>query len=82
LFDTVVYVDDLAARMKFDGFPNIIVDPPLAFGRPVVEAGHVPTETLAAAFLAEGDVNAVADWYKTDAASVTQALAFEQRLAA
>jgi len=82
LFDTVVYVDDLAARMKFDGFPNIIVDPRLAFGRPVVEVGHVPTETLAAAFLAEGDVNAVADWYKTDAASVTQALAFEQRLAA
>lgn len=82
LFDTVVYVDDLAAHMKFDGLPNIIVDPRLAFGRPVVEAGHVPTETLAAAFLAEGDVNAVADWYKTDAASVTQALAFEQRLAA
>lgn len=83
LFDTVVYVDDIAARLKpFAEFPNVIIDPRLALGRPVVEPGYVPTETLAAAFLAEGDVDAVADWYGTDRESVTQAVAFEQRLAA
>jgi uncharacterized protein (DUF433 family) len=83
LFDTVVYIDDIAARLKpFDEFPNVIVDPRFALGRPVVESGYVPTDTLAAAFLAEGDIDGVAEWYGTDRDSVTQAVAFEQRLAA
>jgi uncharacterized protein (DUF433 family) len=83
LFDTVVYIDDIAARLRpFDEFPNIIIDPRFALGRPVVESGYIPTETLAEAFLAEGDIEAVAEWYGTDRDSVTQAVAFEQRLAA
>lgn len=83
LFDTVVYVDDTAARLNpFDEFPNVIVDPRFALGRPVVEPGYVPTETLAAAFLAEGDLEEVAVTYGTESKSVTQAVAFEQRLAA
>lgn len=82
LFETVVYVDDIATSMK--PFPElgVIIDPSFALGRPVVERGHVPTDTLAAAFLAEGDVDAIADWYGTDRDSVLQAVAFEQRLAA
>jgi uncharacterized protein (DUF433 family) len=83
LFDTVVYVDDIAARLKpFDEFPNVIIDPRFALGRPVVKSGYVPTDTLAAAFLADGDIDDVAEWYGTDRQSVTQAIAFEQRLAA
>ena len=83
LFASVVYVDDLAVRMKpFPEFSSIIIDPRLALGRPVVDPGYVPTDTLAAAYLAEGDVEAVADWYGTTPAAVTQALGFEQRLAA
>ena len=82
LFDTVIYVNDIAARLMFPDLPNVIIDPKFAFGRPVVRVGHVPTETLAAAFIAEGDIEAVAGWFGTDSASVTQAVAFEQRLAA
>lgn len=83
LFDTVVYIDDAVGGLKpFPELSKIIIDPRYAFGRPVTEHGHVPTETLAAAFLAEGDVDAVAGWYGTDRESVTQAVAFEQRLAA
>ena len=83
LFDSVVYVDDLAVRMNpFAEFPAIVVDPRYAFGRPVVQPGYVPTATLAAAFRAEGDVDELADWYGVDAAAVTQAVGFEQRLAA
>jgi uncharacterized protein (DUF433 family) len=83
LFKSVVYVDDLAVRMNpFPEFPNVVVDPRFALGRPIVEPGHVPTDTLAAAYLAEGDVDAVAEWYGTDPAAVTQAVGFEQRLAA
>lgn len=82
LFDTVIYVDDLAAQMKFEEFPSIVVDPRFALGRPIVLPGHIPTETLAAAFLAEGDVDAVADWFGTEPSAVTQAIGFQQRLAA
>lgn len=83
LFDTVIYIDDIAARLTpFSEFPNVVVDPRLALGRPVVEPGHVPTDTLSAAYLAEGDIDTVAEWYGTDRDGVTQAVAFEQRLAA
>lgn len=83
LFDTVVYIDDIAARLHpFSELPNVFIDPLVALGRPVVSTGFIPTETLAAAFLAEGDVDVVADWFRTDRASVAQAIAFEQRLAA
>ena len=83
LFESVIYVDDLAVRMRpFREFPAVIVDPRFALGRPVAEPGFIPTSTLAAAYLAEGDVDAVAEWYGTDPAAVTQAVGFEQRLAA
>jgi uncharacterized protein (DUF433 family) len=83
LFDTVVYIDDIAVQLRpFDEFPEVIIDPHFAIGRPVAKVGHIPTETLAEAFLAEGNIEAVADWYGTDRDSVTQAVAFEQQLAA
>lgn len=82
LFDTVVYSEDLATRMTFPEFPDIVVDPNFALGRPIVLPGHVPTEALASAFLAEGDVDAVADWFGLEPKAVTQSVAFEQRLAA
>ena len=83
LFKSVVYVDDIAIRMNpLPEFPNVVVDPRFALGRPVVEPGYIPTDTLAAAYLAEGDVDAVAEWYGTDPSAVTQAVGFEQRLAA
>ena len=83
LFESIVYADDLAVRLRpFAEFPSIIVDPKFALGRPVAEPGFVPTSTLAAAYLSEGDVEAVADWYNTSNAAVTQSVGFEQRLAA
>ena len=82
LFDTVIYADDLAARMTFAEFPSIVVDPLFALGRPIVLPGYVPTETLAAAYMAEGDVDAVAEWFGTEPSAVTQAVGFQQRLAA
>lgn len=83
LFDSVVYVNDLAVRMQpFPEFPNVIIDPKYALGRPVVEGTFIPTRTLASAYLAEGDLEAVANWFDTDADFVTQAVGFEQRIAA
>lgn len=83
LFDSVVYVDDIAVSMHpFPEFPNVIIDPRYALGRPVVEDGFIPTRTLAAAYLAEGDLQSVAGWYDTDPELVAQAVGFEQRIAA
>jgi uncharacterized protein (DUF433 family) len=83
LFDSVVYVDDIAVRMHpFPEFPHVIVDPRYALGRPVIEEGFIPTRTLASAYLAEGDLEAVADWFNTTPDLVSQAVGFEQRIAA
>lgn len=83
LFESVVYIDDLAVSMHpLPEFPHIIVDPKYALGRPVVQPGFVPTDTIAAAYLAEGDVDELADWFGTEPAAITQAVGFEQRLAA
>lgn len=83
LFESVVYIDDLAVRMTpFPEFPDVIVDPRYALGRPVVQPNCIPTATLAAAYLAEGDVDDVADWFGTAPAAITQSVGFEQRLAA
>lgn len=83
LFKTVVYMDDLAVRMNpFAEIPKVVIDPRFALGRPMVEPGNIPTDRLAAAYLAEGDVDVVAEWYGTDPDAVTQAVGFEQRLAA
>lgn len=83
LFDSVVYEHDLAVRMvPFHEFPNVIIDPRYALGRPVVDRGFIPTETLSAAYLAEGNLEEVASWYETDISRVSQAIGFETRLAA
>lgn len=82
LFETIVYSNDVATRITFDEYPEIVIDPRFALGRPIVTEGFVPTDTLAAAFLSEGDVDAVAEWYGTTPSGVTQAIGFEKRMAA
>lgn len=63
--------------------PLVRIDPARAFGRPVVveESTTVPTETLAASAEVDGVVEA-ADWFGVSEGAVTQAVAFEQRIAA
>lgn len=63
-------------------FPNVLLNPSVAFGRPVMQDSGIPTETLYDAFLAENkDANAVAKWHKTTADSVREAVNFERILA-
>lgn len=63
--------------------PLVRIDPARAFGRPVVveESTVVPTETLAASAEVDG-VSEAADWFGVSEGAVTQAVAFEQRIAA
>jgi uncharacterized protein (DUF433 family) len=61
---------------------RVILDPKRSFGEPIVDDEGVPTETLARAYLAEQSVDAVAQWYEVDPASVEDAVEFELSLAA
>lgn len=60
----------------------IVLDPQVQFGEPIVLDGGVPTDTLAAAFKAEGeDFDRVARLYRVKPQEVKAAVAFEHRMA-
>ncbi|WP_414450686.1 DUF433 domain-containing protein [Burkholderia sp. 22PA0099] len=60
----------------------IVLDPAIAFGKPIVTHGSVRTSILSEAFNAEGDKNLVARLYEVPVAAVDAAVAFEESLAA
>jgi uncharacterized protein (DUF433 family) len=63
--------------------PNVIVDPRIAFGHPVVAPRYVPTSALFNLWKAEnGNAKGVASWFHVEEAAVTEAVRFELRLAA
>jgi uncharacterized protein (DUF433 family) len=80
LFDTVLYADDLAYRWR--PYPNvpIVLDPKIAFGRPVIEGAWATTRTIYSSFKVEGDFAAVADEFRLDEDAVRHAVEFERSL--
>jgi uncharacterized protein (DUF433 family) len=60
----------------------VVLDPAIAFGKPVVTDGAVRTSILHDAFIAEGDRHMVARLYEVPVASVDAAIAFEESLIA
>ena len=63
--------------------PLVRIDPARAFGRPVVveQTTAVPTETLAMSAKVDG-LEEAADWFGVSETAVSQAVAFEKRIAA
>jgi uncharacterized protein (DUF433 family) len=75
---------DLASRWhpRPGEFPQIVVDPRLAYGRPVIEPAGVPTSALFRQWKAEkGDWDRVARWFKVSADDVREAIDFELQIA-
>lgn len=65
-----------------DIVPNIILDPRVAFGQPVIDESGVPTEALFDAFKAEGETyETVSHWYDVPVEHVQQAVQFETEYA-
>ena len=64
------------------GYDNVIIDPRVAFGSPVVQDTVVPTSTLYSSWLAEQSFEAVADWFVLTKEQVKDAVEFELALAA
>lgn len=83
LFDSILYADDLAYRWHpSPAHPRVVLDPNYAFGRPVLEGIWIPTDTLIAAYNAEGEAAAVAEDFEIDEKDVLQAVAYEESLRA
>lgn len=61
---------------------DIVVDPAVAFGRPVVVGSSVPTEAIFAAVGANESERQVATWYDLPISSVRAAVEFEESRAA
>jgi uncharacterized protein (DUF433 family) len=67
----------------FAKFPNVIVDPRWAYGRPVIGAKRIPTATLYRLWAAEnGNKARVASAFNVEESDVTAAIDFESALAA
>lgn len=60
----------------------VVIDPKIAFGKPIVTEGHVRTDILADAVTVEGSKLRVARLYEVPLEAVEAAVDFEQRLAA
>lgn len=75
--------DELASRW----FPmarskTVVLDPRIAFGKPVITEAGVRTSTLYDAYRAEGSKQAVARLFEVSLTAVESAISFEERLAA
>lgn len=60
----------------------VMLDPEVAFGKPIVTDGGVRTSILYEAFTAEGDKDFVAKLYEVPVSAVDAAVAFEESLTA
>lgn len=79
-----VFRDGIAAKWRpnEDEFDRIVIDPAVAFGRPVVEGTRLDTGVLADAYTAEESYEIVGDWYGIDPDAVKQAVSFHEQLKA
>lgn len=85
LLEGIEYGDNAHARRWFPVAKKrvIVLDPEVQFGEPIIADSGVPTDTLAAAFAAEGkDAARVARLYRVTPQAVKAAVAFELQMAA
>jgi len=58
-------------------FPDVVIDPRVAFGKPIVQGTPVPTSTLFRQFKAEGSKERVAKWFDVPIDVVAKAIDYE-----
>lgn len=81
LFNQILYVDDLARRWApMQQFPQIVVDPKVAFGKPIVESKGVPSALIYSDYLNFQDAAEVAEEYGLSEADTLAAIGFELEL--
>ena len=75
-------LDRIAAHGSKPQAALVALDPHRSFGQPIIFRDGVPTSILARSVEANGSVDEVARWFEIHPASVHEAVAFEQALAA
>lgn len=81
LFDQILYVDDLARQWApLEQFPEIVVDPRIAFGKPVVLHKGVPSALIFGDYLNSQDLVEVAEEYGLSKKEAWSAVGFELEL--
>jgi uncharacterized protein (DUF433 family) len=85
--ETSIAVPPLWDRIAARWYPEpknkaIVLDPRVAFGKPIVTDGGVRTSILHDAFVTEADKSFVAKLYEVPVSAVDAAITFEERLAA
>ena len=81
LFEQIFYVDDLARRWRpYAATPLVLIDPKVAFGKPIIDGYWVPTDVLSRAYHVEGGLGEAAEEYEVSEEAVSQALDFERHL--
>lgn len=76
----VVYDPRGAARIWFPRrttFPNVVINPRRAFGRPILKDSGIPTAAIAHAFKAEKDANVVSLQFEIPKKQALEAIGFE-----
>lgn len=69
-------------RPRVNQFPDIVIDPRQAYGKPIVESG-VPTSAIYNTWIAEdNNYGLVGEWYGISPAEIEQAIGFESSLKA
>ena len=85
LYTGIEYDRDESSALRWFPVPKskkVVLDPARSFGKPIVTAAGITTETLYQSWLAEDqDTKMVASLYEVDTASVNAAVSFEQRIA-
>jgi uncharacterized protein (DUF433 family)/DNA-binding transcriptional MerR regulator len=62
-------------------FPDVLIDPRVAFGKPAVKGTGIPTRALYDQWTAEGSVSRVAAWFNLPPEAVQTAVKYELRAA-
>lgn len=79
----IVFCDDTTKEWRPLGIErSIVINPQLAFGKPIEERSGAHTYVLAKAYKVEKDAKKVADWYETSAEAVMDAVRYEHQLSA
>lgn len=81
LFDQIFYVADVARQWTpMAAHPRVVVDPHIAFGRPVLKGIWVPTHTLFRSYVNEGGAEQAAEEWNLAPEDILAAARFEQDL--
>ena len=80
---TIEYDPSTVLARRWRIAPEVIIDPTISFGKPVIEEAGVVASLLSAAYHANHrDTELVADWYNVRPDAVLAAVRFESRMAA